>query len=71
MAAAGAAPKLHLARAPPFPRPLPRPFSPPRATQPAQLPAESKVFFYFHSQPEQCSTHILFSVKEGRWPKFG
>lgn len=28
---------------PPFPRPLPRPFSPPQATQPAQLPAESKV----------------------------
>ena len=28
-------------------------------------------FLLFHSQPEQCSTHILSSVKEGRWPKFG
>uniref|UniRef100_A0A2K6RF16 Thioredoxin domain-containing protein n=1 Tax=Rhinopithecus roxellana TaxID=61622 RepID=A0A2K6RF16_RHIRO len=37
---------------------------------PAQLPAESKVSFYFHSQPEQCSKHILSSVKEGIWPKF-
>lgn len=40
MAVAGATPRLHRTRAPPFPAPSPGPFPPPRATHPSQLPAE-------------------------------
>lgn len=43
MAVAGATPRLHRTRAPPFPAPSPDPFPPPRATQPSQLPAEIQV----------------------------
>lgn len=43
MAVAGATPRLHRTRAPPFPAPSPDPFPPPRATGPSQLPAETQV----------------------------
>lgn len=43
MAVAGATPRLHRTRAPPFPAPSPDPFPPPRATHPSQLPAEIQV----------------------------
>lgn len=43
MAVAGATPRLHRTRAPPFPAPSPNPFPPPRATRPSQLPAETQV----------------------------
>lgn len=43
MAVAGATPRLHRTRAPPFPAPFPDPFPPPRATHPSQLPAEIQV----------------------------